>query len=118
MQLPSSLGELDFGNWIYGLGAAFIGGGASAFSAGISTILVDPHDFTIYTAKFWAVVSTTFVVSGFLSMMAYLHTKPLPDIKTTTTTSKKTSVVDNPPALIEETKVEVKTEAINIGKDK
>lgn len=81
MQLPGKMGQLDFSNWVMGLWAAFIGGGAGAFSAGLATIVVDPRDFNIYTAKFWQVVFGTFVISGLGPFFAYLHTKPLPDVK-------------------------------------
>lgn len=87
MQLPGKMGQLDFSNWMMGLWAAFIGGGAGAFSAGLATIVVDPHDFSIYSAKFWKVVSGTFVISGLGPFFAYLHSKPLPDVITTTTTT-------------------------------
>ncbi len=85
MQLPGKMGELDFSNWVMGLGAAFIGGGAGAFSAGLATIVVDPRDFNIYTPKFWQVVFGTFVISGLGPFFAFLHTKPLPDVKQVTT---------------------------------
>ncbi len=83
MQISSALGggTLDFGNWVKGLIAAFIGGGASAFSAGLSSMVVDPHDFTIYSAKFWKLIFGTFVISGLVPFFAYLHNKPVPDTK-------------------------------------
>jgi len=101
MQLPGKMGDLDFGNWVMGLGAAFIGGGAGAFSAGLATIIVDPHDFNIYTLKFWQVVLGTFVISGLGPFFAFLHTKPLPDIKQVTTTTQTITTGNSPPKVIE-----------------
>jgi len=113
LRLPANLGSLDFGQWAYGLLAAFIGGGAGAFSGGLAAILVDPQDFNIYTSKFWALVSTTFVISGLTPFFAYLHNKPLPDIKTVVKTVETTETAKKPPIVVttvQETSVEPKTE--------
>ena len=91
MRLPGGLGNLDFGQWTYGLFAAFIGGGAGAFSSGLGSILVDPADFNPSTDKFWKLIFTTFVVGGIIPFFAYLHQKPLPDIKTVEKTTQITT---------------------------
>jgi len=103
MQLAASLGggTLDFGNWFKGLIAAFIGGGASAFSAGISSMVVDPHDFTIYSAKFWKLIFGTFVISGLVPFFAYFHSNPVPTTKDVTNIKKTTTVGDEPPTTVE-----------------
>ncbi len=100
MKLPGSLGSIDFGKWAYGLIAAFIGGGSGAFSAGIASMVVDPHDFNIYTPKFWQLISTTFVVAGLTPFFAYLHQEPLPKFKEVTTTTKHTEVPDGPDKIV------------------
>ena len=103
MQISSALGggTLDFGQWFKGLVAAFIGGGASAFSAGLSSMVVDPHDFTIYSAKFWKLILGTFVISGLVPFFAYLHSKPVPDTKEVTNIKKTTTVGDEPPTVVD-----------------
>lgn len=67
-------------HWIHGLGAAFIGGGASAVSAAFSAALIDPTKFNLgdglgCTLK---MMVTSFLVSGLLTMFAYLKQSPLP----------------------------------------
>jgi len=106
MQIASALGggTLDFGQWFKGLIAAFIGGGASAFSAGLSSMVVDPHDFTIYSAKFWKLIFGTFVISGLVPFFAYLHSKPVPDTKEVTNIKRTTTVGDEPPIVVEQRK--------------
>lgn len=111
MKLPGTLGDLDFGQWAIGLAAAFIGGGAGAFSSGLASILVDPGDFNIYSPKFYKLVSTAFVISGLTPFFALLHQKPLPDVKRvvktveTTETEKKAPVVVT---TVQETSIERK----------
>lgn len=118
MQISSQLGggTLDFTKWVKGLFAAFIGGGASAFSAGISSMVVDPHDFTIYSAKFWKLIFGTFVISGLVPFFAYLHSNPVPDTKEVTNIKQTTTVGDNPPKVVETTK-EVHSEPITPPKE-
>lgn len=96
-------GNLDFGDWAKGLIAAFIGGGAGAFSAGLSAIIVDQHDFNIYTSKFWQLVFGTFVIGGLVPFFAYLHQKPVPDVKQVTSTVKTVTQADKPTRVIETT---------------
>lgn len=113
MQISSALGggTLEFGQWFKGLIAAFIGGGASAFSAGLSSMVVDPHDFTIYSAKFWKLIFGTFVISGLVPFFAYLHSKPVPDTKEVEVSTKTITQGDRIPIVIETSK-ETHTEPI------
>jgi hypothetical protein len=111
MELPAGLGRLDFGQWAYGLVAAFIGGGSGAFSGGLASILVDPADFNIFTSKFWVLVMTTFFISGLVPFFAYLHQQPLPpEIKTVEKTTQITTpaTADSPKIVetVKETHVE------------
>lgn len=78
--LPGNLGTLDWSSWTRGILTALIGGGAGAVSAGFGTMVVDPKDFNIYTGKIYLVMLATFCFSGIMSMMQYLHTKPIPDV--------------------------------------
>lgn len=108
-------GNLDFSDWVRGLVAAFIGGGAGAFSAGLSAIIVDQHDFNIYTTKFWQLVFGTFVIGGLVPFFAYLHQKPVPDVKKITNITQTTTVGDNPPKVVETVK-ETHVEPLNPDK--
>ena len=81
MNLPNGFGRLDFSDWLYGLGAAFIGGGAGAVSAGLGVSMLDPKDWNLGTGKLYALVGSVFVINGLLNMMAFLREKPLPGIK-------------------------------------
>jgi hypothetical protein len=76
MNLPNGFGRLDFGDWLYGLGAAFIGGGAGAVSAGLGVSMLDPKDWNLGTGKLYALVGSVFVINGLLNMMAFLREKP------------------------------------------
>lgn len=79
-QLPGNLGTIDWTNWVRGLLAATIGGGAGAVQSGFGTMVVDPKDFNIYTGKLYMVMGVCFCFSGIMSMMTYLHNKPIPEI--------------------------------------
>ena len=81
MKLPLGMGNLDFGQWAYGLLAAFIGGGAGALSGGLAAIVVDPKDFNIFEVRFLELIATAFVFSGLTPFFALLHQKPLPNLK-------------------------------------
>ena len=66
--------------WLYGLGAAFIGGGASAVTAGISVNLIDPNDFN-FAEGLWhtlTLMAVAFLVNGVLHVFGYLAKSPLP----------------------------------------
>lgn len=113
MKLPMGFGDLDLTDWMRGLISAFVSGGATS----VSTSLVGSaltKDLAIGTGKFFVLVGTTFVVSGTLSMMNFLRTKPIPDLKTVTTTVStisnygigKSAIV----ATVSETHTEAETE--------
>jgi hypothetical protein len=80
LSLPLGFGEVDFGDWFRGLAAAFIGGGAGAFGAGVANVMNHPGT-TIWRTEFWSTVSTVFVIAGLINMFAFLRTKPIPDMK-------------------------------------
>ena len=84
MQLPGSLGMLDWSKWLYGLVSAIIGGGAGAATAGVSANLVVPG---LKPAQTLSIMGLTFAVSGAIAGLAYLHQQPLPAVASTETTS-------------------------------
>jgi len=87
--------KLNWDGWLYGLGAALIGGGASAVAAGMAEGVVDPGHADIH--HLLALMGTTFVIAGAISAFAYLSKSPLPsqepttvEVKTTTQPSEST----------------------------
>jgi glycerol-3-phosphate acyltransferase PlsY len=100
----AGFGKLDWENWMYGVFAGFIGGGATAVTSGVTLNMVDPKDFNVYTSKFYVMVAAIFAANGLMSMFMFLKQNPLPPIVTTTTT---TSVAGKPVVkMVEEVKVE------------
>lgn len=103
--------SLAWGQWFYGLGAAAIGGGASAVSGGIVLNVQDAKDYNFADPKVYKVMFAMFCVSGLLSMFFYLKQHPLPEVITKTTVETTVRQQD-PPAIVrttvEETKVEPK----------
>ncbi len=112
MKLPMGMGTLDWGQWAYGLIAAFIGGGAGAFASGLGSIIVDPVDFNPSSDKFWKLIITTFVIAGLAPFFAFLHQKPLPEIKTVEKTIQTTTPATPDSPKIVETVKETHLEAI------
>ena len=97
-QLPGSLGSLDWSKWLYGLASAVIGGGAGAATAGVSANLVVPN---LNATQTLSIMGMTFVVSGAIAGLAYLHQQPLPAVRTEKTTE---SVKADPSGTITATK--------------
>lgn len=96
------IGRMDWGNWIYGLVAAFIGGGASSISTGFAVSVVDPKDFALFGPKSIHVMWITFCFNGILVGCAYLKQNSLPSIRTVTTVETVTHQ-SNPPAVVTKT---------------
>lgn len=112
LNLPGDIGHLDFGDWAYGLVSGFISGGASAVVAGVVVSIKDPNHYALGTWNFFEIVLSVFVMSGTMSAMAFLRTKPLPSLKTVVETTQVTSQVSGPPKVtqtIQETRVEAVT---------
>lgn len=75
-------GKLDWGNWLYGLFWALIGGGASAVSGGFATMIVDPNDFNIsHPGKLLETMLVTFTVAGIIAGFGFLKQQPLPKLR-------------------------------------
>jgi hypothetical protein len=74
-------GHLDFGEWIRGLVAGFVQGGAGAVTSGLTVSAMDPHDYNLGGGlrKLMGLMVAMFVVNGFLGAMSYLRNKPVPE---------------------------------------
>ena len=79
MKLPLGFGTLDLTDWIRGLVSAFVTGGAGAVTSAFSVTAIDPDHFKMGGIKFFEVAGMVFAVTGFLNMMAFLRTKPIPE---------------------------------------
>jgi len=105
-------GSLDWSNWLYGLFAALIGGGAGAVVSGVAVSMMDPKDFSFGSGKFFALVATIFLTHGSVSAFMFLKQQPLPAIRTTTTTVETTERQAHPPAVVKTTVAETKVEPL------
>jgi hypothetical protein len=85
MKLPLGLGNLDITDWARGILSAFIIGGASAVTSSFVVATTDPTHYAPGTGNFFRLVAYVFAVSGTLGAIAFLRTKPLPEIKKTVT---------------------------------
>jgi len=80
-QLPFFLAlvALDWGDWIYGLTAAIVTGGASSVASGFSLIVVAPDQFSVaHPGLLIKSMLTVFAVNGILSGFSFLRNKPIP----------------------------------------
>ena len=68
--------------WLRGLGAAFIGGGAGAITSGVVSMGIAPDKFNFADTKgalhLLSMMAINFGVSGLLNAMFYLKQSPLP----------------------------------------
>lgn len=71
---------MNWGIWLRGLVAAFIGGGSGGATAGFTAMGIDPDHFNLSGGlrKMLLIVGATFLVNGVISMLAYLKQSPLP----------------------------------------
>jgi hypothetical protein len=69
--------------WIYGLIAAFIGGGSSAVASTLTASFIAPDKFNVgaQLGNFLKLAGATFVVSGVFHAFSYLKQSPLPPIE-------------------------------------
>lgn len=68
--------NLSTKNWLHGLGAAFIGGGAAAVTAGVTLSALKPDALTMLQT--FELMGILFIVNGAISSFAYLQKSPLP----------------------------------------
>lgn len=95
-----NFGNLDTGEWLRGLISAFIVGGSSAVTSGIVVSLKDPQHYSPGTADFFQLVGAVFLMSGLMGAMAFLRTKPLPDVKRVETSVQTTEIPGKPTATV------------------
>lgn len=95
-----AIGNLDFEDWLLGLAAAFIQGGASAVVGGVAVAMVDPTHFNPATGNFYKVVVAVFLMNATMGMFSFLREKPVPQKKVVTTTTETTETAIKPPVVV------------------
>ena len=102
------LSNLDWGSWLYGLFAGGIGGGATAVYGAMAASMIDSTHFAFGSPSSFKLMGMMFAMSFLKDAALYLKQKPLPDVKTVTTT-ETVERTTHPPATVtttvEETKV-------------
>lgn len=93
---------LAWGQWLYGLFSAAIGGGAGAVTAGLTMPSIDPDHFAAGSHRWLMAVLWMFIGSAAVPFFAYLKQKPLPD-KIIVETVKTTEVPEGVPIKVERT---------------
>ena len=80
--------------WVRGLLAAFIGGGASAITSGVTVSMMDPKDYNLAegAAKLYALMGVLFTVNGIMSAAMFLRQRPVPDPHKVVVTTVETAV--------------------------
>lgn len=100
-------GNLDFTDWVRGLIAAIVSGGAGAVTGAFVVASNDPTKYAIGNAASLKLMVSLFAVNGLLAGMNFLRTKPLPDIKTVTTPVKTVEQKTDPKSTVVTTVKEV-----------
>ena len=90
--MPSFV-RLDWTNWLYGLFAGFIGGGAGAVVSGFTASMLVPDKLAIGSAKSFELIGVVFLAHGCISMAMYLQQNPLPKQITVTSESSTTASI-------------------------
>lgn len=67
---------------------------------------IDPTDFSAKEGKLWFVAGGLFCWNGFLGMLSFLRTKPVPGVLKTITTVTMNEPAGTVEKIIQETKVE------------
>ncbi len=114
MSIPLIGGDLDFSEWLRGLIAAFISGGAGAVTSSVVVSFKDPEHFNFsQPAELLSLMFWVFIVSGVFGMFLFLRSKPVPDHKVVKTTVQETSVEPGvPPVKVVKTVVETHQEPL------
>lgn len=111
MNLPLGFGKIDWSDWVRGIVAAFISGGAAAVTSGVTVNMLDPDRYNIHTGSFYVLILAMFAANGTLNMMAFLREKPLPELKTVVSTVETTRTPGIPTTTVvtvKETSIEPK----------
>lgn len=77
--------QLDWSNWLYGLFAGMIGGGATAVTGALAASAIDSNDFGFGTSRSVKLMAAMFLMSALKDTCLYLKQNPLPKIITVTT---------------------------------
>ncbi len=101
--------KLDWGNWLYGLVAGFVGGGAGAVVSGVTASMLVPDRLAIGSSKFFVLIGIVFLAHGCISTMMYLQQNPLPKKITVDEATLKSVVVDAGKTTSTETAVKTTT---------
>jgi hypothetical protein len=110
--LPFGFGNVDMGDWLRGIAAAVISGGAGAVTASFVASSFT-KDIAVGSAHFFELVITVFAVNGTLGFFAFLAKDPLPDIiKTVTTTIQVTEPAKQSGAVLVTTVAETHVEPL------
>lgn len=90
---------MNWQQWVYGLGAAFIGGGAGAITASQVAMGIAPNTFNYSSGigNMAKMAAITFVVQGGLMAFAYLKQSPLPALVETKIITSQTTTVSQTP---------------------
>lgn len=110
MRLPLGFGRIDWSDWLRGLVAAFISGGATAVTGGIVASQNNPNYYSM--GGFVKLVLPVFVVWGVFGMFFFLRTRSLPELKKVEKEIKTTEQPGKQPTTvttITETSIEEKT---------
>jgi hypothetical protein len=73
--------KLDWEHWLYGLGAALIGGGAGSITSVFGASYLAPGQFGLGGVQGWnslKLMVLSFAINGAISAFAYLKQSPLP----------------------------------------
>lgn len=89
--MKNPFSDLDLKNWIYGLVAAVVGGGANAAVGGFAINTADPAHFNAQHSDLYGVVFKMFLTSAVMSFFMYLKQNPVPHITSETTLTVKTT---------------------------
>ena len=99
--MPTSIGNLDWGSWAYGLIYAFIAAGASSLNTALGALIADPKDFNLESPrKLFTLMACSFLLPGMVAFFAKLSQSPLPTVRVTQET---TIMQTNPPAIVKTT---------------
>jgi peptidoglycan/LPS O-acetylase OafA/YrhL len=72
----TNVSRLDWSDWFRGAIGALISGGAASVSSGVAANMLDKqHDLNIL-----ALMGTTFLISGIVSLAKFLQTTPVPKL--------------------------------------
>ncbi len=102
---------LDIGDWLRGLVAACVSGGSSAVVSGGVVAVQDPEHFRGGGA--FRLMGLMFLTNAAMGMFLYLKQKPVPDLKTVSTTVQTTEKTAG--AVVQTTVKEVHQEPITPG---